>query len=87
LKRPGTYKTLVLANAFLRQRPVGLGVGHRQRGFQLTRSAFALARSSARSARAFVTFKGMAARMGVVARSVPAGAAAEAFLGMLSTPA
>ena len=46
-----------------------------------TRSAFALARSSARSARTFVTFKGIAARMGVVARSVPAGAAAEALTG------
>jgi hypothetical protein len=42
------------------------------------RSVFALARSSARSARAFVAFKGRAARMAIVARSVPAGAAAEA---------
>ena len=43
------------------------------------RSAFVLARSSARSAR--VAFKGRAARMVVVARSVPAGAAAEAAVG------
>jgi hypothetical protein len=37
--------------------------------------------SSARSARAFVAFKGSAARMVVVARSVPAGATAEAMAG------
>jgi hypothetical protein len=46
----------------------------------VVRSASTLARSSARSARAFVAFKGRAARMVVVARRVP-GAPAEAAAG------